>query len=84
MPELLIVDDEPAIVYVLRMSQESYDTTVGTTQTARLGITATTKDKPVGVLLHVRLPDLSGLDSGSEQRGHHRRPGVVVTLVPFD
>jgi two-component system nitrogen regulation response regulator GlnG len=80
MPKLLIVDDEPAILYSLRTGLESEDTTIVTAQTARLGIAAAAKEKPDAVLLDVRLPDMSGLDAFDRLReADPRLPVIVMT-----
>ena len=63
MPKLLIVDDEPGILYSLRASLETDQTTVLTAPTAKLGLAAVAREKPDAVLLDLRLPDMSGLDA---------------------
>ena len=60
---VLIVDDEPGILYSLKAALETDDTAVVTAPTAALGIAAVAKEKPDAVILDVRLPDLSGLDA---------------------
>ena len=80
MPKLLIVDDEPGILYSLKAALETDDTIVVTAQTAALGISAVAKEKPDAVILDVRLPDMSGLDAFTRIREiDPRLPVVIVT-----
>ncbi|MBN9121728.1 MAG: sigma-54-dependent Fis family transcriptional regulator [Planctomycetes bacterium] len=80
MPKLLIVDDEPGILYSLRAALETDDTTVVTAQTAALGIAAVARERPDAVILDVRLPDMSGLDAFDRVRElDPRLPVVIVT-----
>ncbi|HEY2786257.1 MAG TPA: sigma-54 dependent transcriptional regulator [Fimbriiglobus sp.] len=62
MSKLLIVDDEPNVLYSLQAGLESDELTVATAKTARLGLAAVGKERPDVVILDVRLPDLSGLE----------------------
>ncbi|MBP3955530.1 sigma-54-dependent Fis family transcriptional regulator [Gemmata sp. G18] len=63
MPKLLIIDDEPGILYSLKSALESEETLVVTAPSAKLGLAAVERDKPDAVILDVRLPDMSGLDA---------------------
>ena len=66
MPKLLIVDDEPNLLYSLKKALRSDTLEVVTAQTAREGIDKVRELNPDVVLLDVRLPDMSGLDAFSE------------------
>lgn len=80
MPKLLIVDDEPGILYSLKAALETDETSVVTAQTAALGIAAVIKEKPDAVILDIRLPDLSGLDAFDRIREiDSRLPVIIVT-----
>ncbi len=80
MPKLLIVDDEPGILYSLSSALERDDTTVVTAQTARLGLAVVAKEKPDAVILDVRLPDMSGLDAFNSIRvTDPHLPVIIVT-----
>jgi nitrogen regulation protein NR(I) len=80
MPKLLIVDDEPGILYSLKAALETDDTVIVTAQTAGLGIAAVAKEKPDAVILDVRLPDMSGLDAFDRIRAiDPRLPVIIVT-----
>ena len=63
MPKLLIVDDEPNLLYSLKKSLQSDDLQVLTAATAEQGIAAVREHEPDAVILDVRLPDMSGLDA---------------------
>jgi len=62
MAKLLIVDDEPNVLYSLQAGLETEELIVVTAKTARLGLAAISKEQPDAVIVDVRLPDLSGLD----------------------
>jgi two-component system nitrogen regulation response regulator GlnG len=80
MPTLLIVDDEPGILYSLKSALETDDTSVVTVQTAALGIAAVAREQPDAVILDVRLPDMSGLDAFERIRQlDPRLPVIIVT-----
>jgi two-component system nitrogen regulation response regulator GlnG len=79
-PRLLIIDDEPGILYSLTAALENADTIVTTAQTATLGIAEVTREKPDAVILDVRLPDMSGLDAFDRIRAiDPRLPVIIVT-----
>jgi two-component system nitrogen regulation response regulator GlnG len=59
---LLIVDDEPNVLYSLRAGLESDELAVVTAKTAKLGLAAVAEERPDVVIVDVRLPDLSGLE----------------------
>jgi two-component system nitrogen regulation response regulator GlnG len=80
MSTLLIVDDEPNVLYSLekRLKSESLD--IVTASTAKQGIELAKDSNPDAVLLDVRLPDMSGLDAFDEIREHDpRMPVVIIT-----
>lgn len=60
--KLLIVDDEPNVLYSLQSGLETDELKVVTAKTARLGLAAVGKEKPDVVIVDVRLPDQSGLE----------------------
>jgi two-component system nitrogen regulation response regulator GlnG len=80
MPKILIIDDEPGILYSLRTALESDVTAVVTAPNARLGLAAVARHKPDAVILDVRLPDMSGLDAFDRIReSDPRLPVVIIT-----
>jgi len=80
MPTLLVVDDEPNVLYSLEKALGSDTLRVRTARTAREGIEAIQEQKPDAVILDVRLPDLSGLEAFDQMRGiDPRLPVIVIT-----
>ncbi len=80
MPTILIVDDEPNLLYSLKKGLESDDIKVLTAGTAKQGIDAVREHEPDAVILDVRLPDMSGLDAFSEiRRIDARLPVIIIT-----
>ncbi len=80
MPKLLIVDDEPNVLYSLRTGLETDELTVVTAKTAKQGLAAITIERPDVVLVDVRLPDLSGLELFEKIKGlDSQLPVVIVT-----
>ena len=80
MPKLLIVDDEPNLLYSLKKGLESDELRVLTAETAEQGIDAVRKHEPDAVILDVRLPDMSGLDAFNEIRHIDARlPVIFIT-----
>ena len=78
MPTLLIVDDEPNVLYSLEKRLKSEDLEILTASTAKQGIETVKNRDPDAVLLDVRLPDMSGLDAFAEIRKHDPRVPVVI------
>jgi two-component system nitrogen regulation response regulator GlnG len=80
MPTLLIVDDEPNLLYSLEKGLEADDLRVLTAETAEAGIEAVREQAPDAVILDVRLPDMSGLDAFVEMRKIDSRiPVILIT-----
>ncbi len=80
MSRLLIVDDEPNLLYSLKKSLESCELEVMTAETAEQGVEAVSTYAPDAVILDVRLPDMSGLDAFSEiHRLDPRIPVIIFT-----
>ena len=63
MQRLLIVDDEPNLLYSLKKAFQTESLQVITTTTASEGIEQVQSQQPDAVILDVRLPDMSGLDA---------------------
>lgn len=78
MPTLLIVDDEPNLLYSLKKSFESDGLRVVVAETAEQGIEAVREHSPDAVLLDLRLPDMSGLDAFNEIRCIDARVPVII------
>lgn len=80
MPTLLLVDDEPNLLYSLKKGLEAESLSVLTAETAEQGIQAVRRHAPEAVILDVRLPDMSGLDAFAEiRRIDARIPVILIT-----
>jgi two-component system nitrogen regulation response regulator GlnG len=80
MPSLLVVDDEPNVLYSLEKCLQSEALEVLTAQTARQGIEFVQQRQPDAVLMDVRLADMSGLDAFDQIRQiDPRLPVIVIT-----
>ncbi|QDV26682.1 sigma-54-dependent transcriptional regulator [Aureliella helgolandensis] len=80
MLKLLIVDDEPNLLYSLKKGLESDDLCVITAETAEQGIASVREQRPDAVILDVRLPDMSGLDAFALiQAIDARLPVIIIT-----
>lgn len=77
--KLLIIDDEPAIVYSLSDCLESSELQIRSANTGRDGIAEVQKDAPDVILLDVRLPDQSGLDVF--EKIHQIEPRIPVVIM---
>jgi two-component system nitrogen regulation response regulator GlnG len=80
MPSLLVVDDEPNVLYSLEKSLQSESLEVVTARTGREGIDLVESQQPDAVLLDVRLGDMSGLDAFDQiRRIDSRLPVIIIT-----
>ncbi len=81
MPKLLIIDDEPNVLYSLQSALESEDLTVATCKTAKQGLEAVRTERPDVVIVDVRLPDMSGLDLFERIKEIDSRLPVIVATA---
>ena len=77
MPKLLIVDDEPNVLYSLKSALAADGLGVVTARTARDGVRLAEVEAPDAVILDVRLPDQSGLEAFDRLRALDPRLPVV-------
>lgn len=75
---LLVIDDEPNIVYSFKSTLASDQLSVVSAGTAREGIELIKMRRPDVVMLDVRLPDLSGLQAYERIRQIDQRLPVIV------
>lgn len=75
---LLVVDDEPNILFSVEHCLASPELQVATASTGREGVQKAKDLHPDVVLMDVRLPDISGLDAFLEMRRHEPRLPVVL------
>jgi two-component system nitrogen regulation response regulator GlnG len=79
MPKLLVIDDEPNIIYTIRETLGSSQLEIMSANTAKEGIEIVQRMRPDVVLLDVRLPDMSGLDAFD--RIHDIDPRIPVIIM---
>ena len=80
MPRLLVIDDEPNVLYSLQKSLTSSTLEVVTARTGKEGIDRVVELLPDAVIVDVRLPDMSGLDAYDRIRQiDSRLPVIVIT-----
>jgi two-component system nitrogen regulation response regulator GlnG len=78
MATLLVVDDEPNIVYSISECLGSQSLKVISAGTAREGIDLVGQTRPDAVILDVRLPDMSGLEAYDRIRSIDPRLPVIM------
>ncbi|HUY35032.1 MAG TPA: sigma-54 dependent transcriptional regulator [Pirellulales bacterium] len=78
MARLLVVDDEPNVLYSLEKCLSSNALEVISASTAKEGLQLVETRKPDAVILDVRLPDMSGLDAYDRIRQIDPRLPVIV------
>lgn len=80
MTKLLIIDDEPNVLYALEKGLKAPGQTIVTAATGQLGLAAVAKHHPDVVLLDVQLPDLSGIEVLKKlQQIDSRLPVIIMT-----
>jgi nitrogen regulation protein NR(I) len=80
MPTLLVIDDEPSILHAFRRAFRDDDVALVTVTTAAEGLAALQRERPDVVILDVKLPDQSGLETLQHiRRIDARIPVVLIT-----
>jgi nitrogen regulation protein NR(I) len=80
MSKLLIVDDEPNVLYSFERAFARDDLDIRCAQTGADAVEAVAADRPDALVLDVRLPDMSGLDVFEQiQAVDARLPVIFVT-----
>lgn len=80
MQKLLVVDDEPSVLYSLKKRFESRDVSVLTAETGGAGLELFEEEHPDVVILDVRLPDMSGMTAFDRIRElDPELPVVIIT-----
>ncbi|MFO0809853.1 MAG: sigma-54 dependent transcriptional regulator [Gemmataceae bacterium] len=80
MATLLVIDDEPNVLFSLQQTLQSDDLEVLTARTAREGLGRIRAQVPDAVILDVRLPDMSGIEAFDKLREvAPKLPVVVIT-----
>src|SRR5271170_6663086 len=80
MPKLLIVDDEPNVLYSIEKGLQSDELEVVVASTGRQGIEVVEHARPDAMILDVRLSDMSGLDVFDQiRKTAPRMPVIIIT-----
>src|ERR1700730_1578414 len=80
MTRLLVVDDEPNVLYSIKKRFQSLKLEVVTAHTGRQGIDLTRDLRPDAVILDVRLTDMSGMEVFDRIREIDARlPVIIIT-----
>ena len=80
MPSLLVVDDEPNVLYSLEKALGGADLEVLTASTGKQGVEMAQRRRPDAVLLDVRLTDMTGLEAFDKIRSFDARlPVILIT-----
>jgi nitrogen regulation protein NR(I) len=80
MPKLLVVDDEPNVLYSIEKGLQSEGLEVVAAQTGRQGVELVEQLRPDAMILDVRLSDMSGLEAFDQIRQiAPRLPVIIIT-----
>ena len=80
-PTILVVDDEPQIRRLLRVSLDAAGYEVNEADTGRLCLTKVATRPPDAIILDLGLPDLSGLEVLRQLREWTQVPVLVLTVL---
>ena len=78
---ILIIDDEPAIRNVLKISLESVGYLISEATDGKTGISKVSEFHPHLIILDLGLPDMNGVDVLKELRKWTRVPAIVLTVT---
>lgn len=78
MPKLLIIDDEPGVLFSLESALASPSLTVVSAETASDGLEAARRENPDVILLDVQLPDCNGLEVFNQLHAADPRLPVII------
>src|SRR5262249_22952205 len=62
MPKLVVIDDDPAVLLMLRRALHDSEVTVLTAETGAAGLALVSRERPDTALVDVHLPDMDGLE----------------------
>lgn len=80
MPTLLLVDDEPSVLYAMEKGLRAENLKILSVETAKAGIQVVRDHRPDAVVCDVRLPDMSGLDAFQKMREiDPHLPVIIIT-----
>lgn len=78
--EILVIDDEPAIQKLLKITLESNDYKVWQAETGKEGIVMAANHPPELILLDIGLPDKSGHDVLKELRTWYNKSIIILSV----
>lgn len=81
MPELLVVDDDPAVSAALAVRARSHGMTVSTACDALQALAITEEWTPDVVVLDIRMPGISGIELCRRLRDNASTAGVPVVFL---
>ena len=84
MAEILVVDDDPDIRSLLRLTFESYGHFVREAADGQTALQAVQKAMPACIVLDLVMPGLSGFDTLRALRKEHRDLAPVVVLTSME
>src|SRR5262245_15636694 len=62
MPSMVVIDDDPAVLLVLRRAFENSDVRVATAECGADGLATIRRQQPDAALVDIHLPDMDGLE----------------------
>ncbi|MBI4547145.1 MAG: sigma-54-dependent Fis family transcriptional regulator [Ignavibacteriae bacterium] len=77
--KILIVDDDPDILYAIRLTFEKNGYALADASTGKQGIEVFTREQPDVVFLDITMPDISGLEVIKKLREQSDVPVIVMT-----
>jgi two-component system KDP operon response regulator KdpE len=80
-PEILIIDDEPQIRRLLRITLESHEYKVIEAATGQEGITLAAMHAPELILLDIDLPDINGQDVLNQLRQWYVKSIIMLSVI---
>ncbi|MBI3194576.1 MAG: sigma-54-dependent Fis family transcriptional regulator [Ignavibacteriae bacterium] len=77
--KILIVDDDPDIIYAIRLTFEKNGYALADASTGKQGIEVFAREKPDVVFLDITMPDISGLEVMKKFREESDVPVIMMT-----
>lgn len=78
---ILVVDDTPDTVYLLRITLEQANYRVTTAENGQQALECTAKDRPDLILMDIAMPVMSGLDALQHLKGNAATADIPVVLL---
>lgn len=79
--KILIIDDDPAMTDLFRMTLSSSQTTIYTSNTGREGVELARKCNPDIILLDLMMPEMDGWQVTTEIRKFTLAPVVIISAI---